>query len=383
MTARVVVLGAGYAGTTAVQRLQRVLDDAALTWVSKEDYHLVLHEVHRTIRDPSVRSKITVPLSDVAAPATDVVAADVTDVDTADRRVELADDRDLEYDYLLIALGSRTAFYGIPGLAEHALTLKSLDDALAIHEAVVDAAEAATPADPAEIVVGGAGLSGIQTAGEVAELRDEQGWPIEVTLVEAMGEIMPGNDASLQRAVREKLAAQDIDVLTDDPIVEATDDEIRFDEGDPLSYDTFVWTGGITGQEALDGAAVEKNHNRVETDATFRTSDDRVFAVGDTALVEQGDDVAPPTAQAAWQAGEVAADNVDRAIEGDPLDTWTHVDKGTVISIGDEAVAHDVMGMPVETFNALPAKLLKKGIAARWLKDVDSYGRAVSAWGSL
>ena len=384
MSERVVVLGGGYAGTTAVKRLEQELSDAELTWVSREEYHLVLHEVHRAIRDPSVGDQITIPIEDIAAPSTGFVNAEVVDVDTAARRIDLDDGRELEYDYLLVALGSRTAFYGIPGMAEHALTLKSLDDAEAIHRAVAEAAREATPEEPAQVAIGGAGLSGIQSAGEVATYRDEEGAPIEVTLIEALDEIMPGQDPELQRAVREKAEAADIEILTGDPIVEATDEAIHFDEGESLDHDVFVWAGGVTGQDALDGADLSKNHNRVETDATFQSTDERVFAVGDTAIIEQGDDeVAPPTAQAAWQAAEVAAENLVAAMNGQPLDTWTYEDKGTLVSVGEEAVAHDVVGVPITTFNSYPAKFLKKMVAARWIADASSWRRALRAWDVL
>jgi NADH dehydrogenase len=116
----------------------------------------------------------------------------------------------------------------------------------------------------------------------------------------------------------------------------------------------------------------------------FRTSDDRVFCIGDSALIDQGgDDVAPPTAQAAWQAAEVAGENLARAVRGQPLRTWRHEDKGTVISVGDEAVAHDVKMVPINTFGGPVAKLLKKGIAARWIADITSVSRAIDAWDDM
>jgi NADH dehydrogenase len=383
MSERVVVLGAGYAGATAVQRLERELPGAELTWVSREDYHLVLHEVHRVVRSPSVADDVTIPVADIAGRDTEFVEGEVTGLDTEARAVELADGTELDYDYVVVALGSKTAFYGIPGLEDHALTLKGLDDARAIHDAVAAAADAASDDDPAQVVVGGGGLSGIQCAGEVATYREDEDAPVEVTLVEAMDELLPGQDDDLQRTVRGAVDRHDIDVLTDDPIVEATEETVVFDGRDPLAYDVLVWAGGVTGQDALEGADVEANHNRVETDATFRTSDDRVFALGDSALVEQGDDVAPPTAQAAWGAGDVLAANVRRAVEGDPLQTWTHVDKGTLVSVGEAAVAHDLVGVPVETFGGPAAVFMKKLVAARWIAQVSSWRRALSAWGSL
>ncbi len=96
------------------------------------------------------------------------------------------------------------------------------------------------------------------------------------------------------------------------------------------------------------------NH-RVHAEGNFQTEDEHVFAIGDSALIDQpGDQPAPPTAQAAWQAAEVAGENLARAVRGQPLKTWTHKDKGTVVSVGEKAVAHDVVNMPIETFGGSP-----------------------------
>jgi NADH dehydrogenase len=389
MTATVVVLGAGYAGAGAVQRLEEELNGSTeIVWVSDTDYHLVLHESHRVIRDPSVQHKITIPVQEIKSPSTKFVEGEVTGLDVDDREVELDDGRTVDYDYALVAMGSQTAYYGIPGLEEHSETLKSLDDALDIHEQVTAAARDATRSDPAQIVIGGAGLSGIQSAGEVAEFRDEQNAPIEVTLVEALEEIFPPGTPELQQALRERVEAAGVNILTDDPITEADEDTIEFDERDPIDYDVFVWTGGITGRDAMDGVDLENEHNRVTASSTFETGDDRVFAIGDSAVIDQGENPAPPTAQAAWQAAEVAGENLARAVNDKPLKTWTHKDKGTVVSIGEEAVAHDVepvsgLTLPVETFGGYPAKTLKKMIAARWIADITSWNRARKAWDVL
>jgi NADH dehydrogenase len=441
MSTQVVVLGAGYAGAGAVKRLEREFGDAVeLTWVSEQDYHLVLHEVHRVVRDPRVESKVAIPVTEVKRPSTAFVRGRVVDVDVDERTVHLEDGGAVDYDYLLVCVGTATAFYGIEGLREHSLTLKSLDDAREIHQRVSAAAAAASRSDPAEVLVGGAGLSGIQTAAEVAEYRDEHRAPIEVTLVEGLDDVFPGNDPEVQGALRKRLAELDVEILTgefiskvDDravylggaeeevggdadaaeavadgegdaageaaggdsdvePEAEAEADggrpSVDFSRPDVLSYDVLVWTGGITGQDAACTVGVDKDDrsHRLFAGSDFRTSDDRVFAVGDTALVEQpGDTVAPPTAQAAWQAAAVAGLNVANAVRGRPLERWTYEDRGTLVSVGDRAVAHDVTlpvvgDVPINTFGGPAAKALKKAVACRWIRDVSSLRRAVDAW---
>jgi len=384
MSETVVVLGSGYAGAGAIRSLESRLDDTVdVTWVSDVDYHLVLHEVHRCIHEPAVGEKITIPVDEIKSDATTFRQGRVVGVDTDAREVDLADGRAVEYDYLLVALGSRTAFFGIEGLREHAHTLKSLDDAVGIHDAVVGAAAATGPADRATVVVGGAGLSGIQAAGEVAEFRDARNAPLDVHLVEGLDEVLPGSDPELQGALRKRLEAAGVGIHTGQFVGDVDADTVYVGEDASMPYDVLVWTGGITAQDAVRDTDLEKDDRnyRIHADRTFETSDDRVFAIGDCALVDQpGDKPAPPTAQAAWEAATVAGTNLVRQLRGRPLETWTHDDKGTVVSVGEKAVAHDVVGIPFSTFGGVPAKLLKKGIATRWIADVAGVRRALSAW---
>ncbi|WP_254274243.1 NAD(P)/FAD-dependent oxidoreductase [Haloarcula marina] len=384
MSEKVVVLGAGYAGAGAIKSLEDELHgDADVTWISDTDYHLVLHESHRCIRDPSVQEKVAIPVHEIKQPTTDFVQDTVVGIDTDERLVELESGDDVEYDYLLVGLGSQTAFFGIEGLKEYAHTLKSLDDALGIHDAIQQAAREASQSDPAQVIVGGAGLSGIQTCGEIAEFRDDHRAPIDIHLVEGLDEIFPGNDPELQGALRKRLEDADVNIMTGDFIGEVDEETVYIGDDEEVDYDVLIWTGGITGRDCVRDVDLEKDerNHRIHAEGDFQTEDERVFAIGDSALIDQpGDQPAPPTAQAAWQAAEVAGENLARAVRDQPLKTWTHKDKGTVISVGEEAVAHDVMGVPIDTFGGLPAKILKKGIAARWIADVTGVGRAAKAW---
>lgn len=386
MTAQVVVIGAGYAGAGAVKAFEREIDpgEAELTWISEHDYHLVLHEAHRVIRNPAVEAEIAIPVEEIRSDRTRFLRDRIVDVDTDERHVELEDGDAVEYDYLLVAIGSATAFYGIDGLEKHAHTLKSLDDARSIHDAVRTAAQAATRDDPARVVVGGAGLSGIQTAGEIAGYRDDTRSPIEINLVEGLDEIFPGKDPEVQGALKKRLLERNVEIHTGE-FISAVDESAVYLDDDSIEYDVLVWTGGITGHDELGNVDVDADDrsNRIYAGSDFRTSDDRVFAIGDSALVEQNGEVAPPTAQAAWQAADVAGQNLARAVRGRPLKRWRHEDKGTVISIGEDAVAHDVLFVPINTFGGPAARLLKKSIAARWIADVASIRRAISAFGDM
>ena len=405
MPPQIVVLGAGYAGTAAVKSLEDELgeDTADIVWVSKEPHHLVLHEAHRCIRNPDVRDEITIPIDEIASDRTRFVQATVTDLDVDGREVVLDDDRTIDYDYAVVGLGSQTAFFGIEGLEAHALTLKSLGDALSIHEQVTNAAHEASSSDPAQVVIGGAGLTGIQTAGEIAAWRDETDAHLDVHLVEMEAHVFPGHDSAFQGTLRKKLEDAAVDIHTDATCAEVDETMMHFEDSDDIEYNILVWAGGVTGQDALADTEVEKDHNRAYADSTFKTSDDRVYAIGDSALVDQDIDegaldeqviwqrivnpdtenVPPPTAEAAMEEGDHIGENIARRLNGDELVDWAYIDKGTLVSVGDDAVAHGVIGIPVNTFSGPAARTLKRAISARWIGKISSPKRAVSAWGDL
>jgi len=165
-------------------------------------------------------------------PESNFVRGRVVDVDTNEQVVETDDGTTVDYDYLLLGVGSTTAFFGIEGLEENAHQLKSLADAKAIHEDVRSAAAEATRSDPVEVIVGGAGLSGIQTAGEIAEYRDKHRAPVDIKLVEGLDEVFPGNDPQLQGALRQRLEDADIEILTGDFISKADEDAVYFGGGE-------------------------------------------------------------------------------------------------------------------------------------------------------
>jgi len=380
----VVVLGSGYAGAGAVQSLESELDRSLdITWISDTEYHLVLHEVHRCLRDPSVEDKIAIPIEDIKSPETDFIQGFATDIDTEQRRITLADGDSVEYDYLLVAVGSQTAFFGIDGLEEYAHTVNSLDDVRGIRAELEAAVEDATPSEPAQVIVGGAGLSGIQTTGEIAEVRDEWNEPIDIHLVEGLDSIFPNNDSSVQTELRTRLEELGIDILTGEFVERVDETTVYVGEDTELEYDVLIWTGGITGRECIKDVEVTKNerNHRLNAEMSFQTDDERVFAIGDCALIDQPNDaVAPPTAEAAWEAADHVGKNIARQIRGEDLEKWTFESKGTAISVGEDAVAHDVQYIPFETFGGFPAQTLKKAIAVRWIVSITGLSRGLRAW---
>lgn len=370
MSDRVLVLGSGYAGVRAVQQIEEKAPDTEVVWISDQPYHFALHEAHKLIRDPDRRDRITVPVTDIANAAR-FVEARVTAIESDDDRVALSDGRKIAYDYLVVALGAETPDFGIPGIEQYAHTLKSRDDAMAIATEIREETLQASPDDPVQVVVGGAGLSGIQTAGEAAAYRDKHNASLDVTILEAQQHVLPNGDPDLQMRLRKLLDENGVDVRTNTAVEEVTDDTVVA-EGNEIDYDVFIWAGGVTGAEPVADTELAAEDGRATADETLQTDIDNVFAVGDAASVTIDGNPIPPTAQAARQAGKVAAGNVARLIEGEPLDEWEYVDRGTLVTVGEDAVAHDIAYAPRETFGGRPAKLLKRGVSEAWIESLTS-----------
>lgn len=387
MTDDVVVVGSGYVGTGAIQRLESELDgEGDITWISDVAHHFVRHESHRVIRNPDVGSKITFPTESLKSPATRFVEGRVVEIDVDARELELEDGSSVSYDYLVVGIGSRTAYFGIEGVKRHAMTLERLDDGLEIHDELTRVARRASRSDPAQVVVGGGGLTGIQSAGEIAAFRDERRAPIEIHLVEGLDSVFPNNDPVVQATLEELLEASAVEIHTGEFVGGVDEDTVYGSDDLALPYDVLLWTGGITGREAAATANVEQNPrtNRLKVSPSFQTSDERIFALGDAAIVDQptSGQPAPPTAQAAWQAAEVAATNVVRSIRGDALEQWVYRNMGTLVSVGDDAVANDVVGVRAVkgTVTGPVAEQLKKAAAVRWIKKIAGTGAALRAY---
>ncbi|MHB9285623.1 NAD(P)/FAD-dependent oxidoreductase [Halobacteriales archaeon Cl-PHB] len=359
----VAVLGAGYAGLSLARQLESTLpDDVTLTVVDERDTHLVQHLIHRAIRHPDIADDLRLPLSDLLDRA-DHRQARVTAVDPEAGTVQLGDG-ELAYDLGAVCLGARTDFHGLPGVAEHATPLKRLAHADAIREEFheVCAAEGTT-------VVGGAGLSGIQAAGELAALADDEATTdVEVRLLEQAERVAPSFPGAFQDAVADELRVRGVSVETGRTISGVVDGTVVCEDGDDVAFDQLVWTGGIVGQAAMDD-------RRPDVRARLRLTD-RTLALGDAArVVDAEGQPAPASAQTALGQADVAATNLARLVEhrqagGDgfapQLSTYRYDSRGWLVTVGDGAVAQ--VGPTVVRGRA--ARTLKTSVTESYLRSL-------------
>jgi NADH dehydrogenase len=285
----------------------------------------------------------------------------------------------------VLALGSRPNDFAIPGLAERALSLYSVDDAERVWQAVtrtiakaVAAADAREQRRLATVVVGGGGATGVELAGELAEMlpmvaRDHR-LPPElpaVLLVEAGPTILAGSSPALIAKAGGILDQLGVQVRTNAAIAEATKEGFRLNSGELVAGGVFVWAGGVKAPELVAGSGLPSGHNgRVKVDRYLRVLDHpQIYVAGDLASVPdlRSGHVLPPLAQIALEEGETVARNLDAELEGRPLEAFTFHDKGFVVSVGTRRGVADVAGI---TTGGRLAHLLKDAIEWEYRQSV-------------
>jgi NADH dehydrogenase len=345
---RIVILGAGYGGIVTAIRLQKELNynEADVTLVNRHDYHYITTHLHMPAAgtDKAKNARINI-LSLIDEFKIDFVKSTVLQIKPQEQKVILSDGT-LSYDYLVIGLGGEPETFGITGLQEYAMNIRSLNTVNLIKEHIeyqlVKYKKDPHRLDYLTFVVGGANFTGIEFVGELADRLpvlakqfDIDPSLIKIYSIEAAPTILPGFDQELIDYAVASLERKGVIFKLASPIKECTPNSVITDN-EEIKAATIVWTGGIRGNHLIEEAGFDAKRGRVEVDPHLRSMErDNVFVVGDCSIFmnEEGRPY-PPTAQIAMQQGEAVAYNLVAAIRGEKLKTFVPSIKGTVASLG-------------------------------------------------
>ena len=351
MAKRVVILGAGYGGVKSALTLavESFDGETEVILVNKHDYHQFITELHESATGFLDNSDIRVPLADVFEnTGVKLIKDTVSRILPRDNRVIMEKDF-LEYDYLIIGLGSEPEFFKIPGLEQYSFTLRSLNSAKLIKTHIENnfARFKANPLqrDLLTVVVGGAGFTGIELAGELADwlpvLARQYDLPENmgtVVCIEASASILKGYDRHLIDNAYRVLREKRVRIITDTNIEGITEKEVKLSNQETIMTRTFIWTGGIRANNVVTQAGFTAAvRGRASINKYLQSVDyPHVYIIGDNAFITNPatGEVMGPTAQVAIQSGYLAARNVLAEIRGeDPKVFYPH-ELGRVVSLG-------------------------------------------------
>jgi NADH:ubiquinone reductase (H+-translocating) len=380
----VVIAGAGYAGLAAARTLARE-KNVRVVLINKHAYHLLQFQLHEAAVDKIDVDTLTLPINEVLPREVKFVKASITGFDFKTRLV-FTDHGDFHYDRLIIALGSQPVTFNIPGLSEHALMLKSAANARSIRghlEATLSALTSATRMMPYPIVVGGAGITGVELATELAEglrsLERRYGLKrdaIKIVLVEAAPTVLPGFDRKTIDEAARALRRLNVEVRTSTPIERVAADRvwvksIGSDRSEEIETSTIIWTGGVRANAlVLHSGLTLGERGAALVDEYLRSIDyPEVSLVGDNAVIRDPRDgkVIIPCGQLAAQQGEYAAEQIIADLNGEVAQPYApHMD-GLLISLGSYAGVGTVGPVWVR---ALLARVMKIGAETRYLFNI-------------
>ncbi len=402
---RILILGGGFAGLATAMELEKTLardPGIEITLVNRENFFLftpMLHEVAASDLD----------LTAIVNPARKLLrrvnffAGEIERVDLPSRRVTVAHgfdhhEHELEYDYLVLGLGSVANFYGIPGLEDRALTMKSLNDAMRLrNHLIAHLEEAASECCPVKeplltFVVAGGGFAGVETIAGINDfvrgalraypiLRENM---VRMVLVHPGPVILPELDAKLGAYAQRKLAERKVEIRLNTKVASVSDRSVKLSDGTVIHGNTLIWTAGTSPNPLLSDLLVPKERGRILVNDYLEVSDSsNIWALGDCAAIPIGatGKFHPPTAQHALRQGRTLANNITVAIRGGQRKPFVFSTIGQLAAIGRRTGVANIFGINFSGFGAwwlwrtiylskLPRFEKKVRVALDWTLDL-------------
>jgi len=342
---RVVILGAGFGGLTAARKMAGFAD---VTVVDRHNFQTFLpllyqvstaglaadhvaHPIRGALRKTGVQFRMGAPIS----------------VDHKNKSVKLDSSEVLEFDYLVVALGSANADFGIPGVTEHALGMKSVHEALNIRAEVLRRFEDLCRFEDETIfsitVVGG-GPTGVEMAGAFAELvrgplKNDQRHAaahIKINLIEAGPRILPMFSEKLSSHGKKDLEKLGVTVHLNTAVKEIKPRSIEVSDGSTIASEVTVWAAGVKGEPTAAKLNLPLINTRIDVENTLQVKNyPHIFAIGDIAgFVGENGRMLPMVAPVALQQGRYVAQQIKRIAAGQTLKPFKYLDKGSMATIG-------------------------------------------------
>ena len=342
----VVIVGAGFAGLSAVGKLRKA--GLRVTVIDQNLYSTFQPLLYQVATGGLNPGDIAYPVGGFSAKrAARYIRGDLVGIDTAARQAQLADGRNIGYDYLILATGVSANYFGVPGAAENTFGLYTRADAIVLRDHIMNGLERLS-ADPegmpefAVTVVGG-GATGVELAGTLGELRgdvlratfpDVEPARLHVRLIEMGPELVMPFSPKLREYTRKQLVDRGVDIQLKTEIREVAPDHVVVGDGSSLRSDLTIWAAGVAAPDAVAKWGLPQGKGgRVLVGPDLRVEGSEcVFAIGDIAL--HADEPSPQLAQPAIQEGRHAAEQAIRLVRGEPTRPFSYHDKGMMATIG-------------------------------------------------
>jgi len=400
---KVLVVGGGFGGYTAAKDICRLVedrDDVGVLVIAKDNFFtfwpmvpgIVSSDIDaRNVAQPLRRALITAGAS--------FRRAEIRSVDYENKTVTADGGVEFPFDHLILSLGGQPNFFGIPGVEEHSLLMRGVEDAERIRNRVIERFEEVSlirgdvPESEHTFVVIGGGATGVETASEIHALVHESLEPdypnidpnrVRIFLLEGLPHILAELDPALRKAARTRLVNERIDVKTNAMATEITENCVKLKGGETIASENVIWTAGNRPNQTITDLGLPYDgRTGIKVDDTLRVEGhENIWAIGDCASVndrrQPDGKLVPPTAQAAIQQGHTVARNVMKTIDGKgDLEEFEYKPLGQLVELGSDFAVNEVMGV---RFTGLAAALFWRMAYLVRLNSPQSKLRIAADW---
>jgi NADH dehydrogenase len=386
----VVIVGGGFAGVYAAKALAKA--PVRVTLIDRRVYNTfqpLLYQVATGGLNPGDVTHFLRSLR-VRQPNLEIVHEHLMEIDPDARSIRMLDGQTIDYDYLVLANGVTTSYFGTPGAKEHALAVYSRSQAIRIRDTLFTRLERATQqedrTDGLHVIVVGGGATGVEMAGALAELRDQglrpaypelEGDAFRITIVQRGEELLKPFIPRLRRYAKQQLEHRDVELRLGAGVAEVRPDAVVLTDGTVIPSDLTVWATGVAPHEEVRYWSLPLDeHDRIRVGEDLQVVGlPGVFAAGDVAIAPQD---LPQLAQPAIQGGAHVGRQILRLIAGEPTEPFAYYDKGQLAIIGRRSAVGEIPGLAnLPVLHAM--KFLKKVPGFRRTFGLTAYP-AWAAW---
>jgi NADH:ubiquinone reductase (H+-translocating) len=385
---RIIILGGGFAGIRTALDLNQKNPNYQVTLINDIPYHVFHADLYLLVsawlRRPSklefknLSGTTNIPLKQIFKnKQVQIIVDKVTQVDLKTKLIKLEENGQLQYDYLVLALGSATSYFGIEGAEDFSHPFKTTSDALNVRNDIEERL-VGTHA-PFPVAIAGAGMTGVELAGEIA---GRWGQSVKVTILEGSSKILPGVDKKTQNKALKKLIKLNVEIKTDYLIQKVEEDKVYSKDNEIVGFGYLIWTAGIFGTNLQDGIiGVEPNKKGqfdVSNDLSLENFPD-VFVAGDLASFfdVKRDCYVAASARTAIEQGELVAKNIVLKIQGRSAQKYNPPSPVYAIPIGPMFALSNAFNF------SLQGKIgwfLKRVISLKYTLSILPPPAAISTW---
>lgn len=353
---KVVVLGGGFGGLTAARNLSKFAD---VTVVDRHNFQTFLPLLYQVSTAGLAADHVAYPIRGaLKKTGAKFCMASPIAIDHRNKEIKLDSSEVLSFDHLVVALGSATSDFGIPGVSEYALGMKSVTEALTIRAEVMRRFEDLCrfkDDTTFNVTVVGGGPTGVEMAGALAELKrgplksDEPNAAanIRVRIIEASSRLLPPFAESLSARTKKDLEKLDVEVLLNSAVKKVEHRKIELSDGKIIDSEITIWAAGVTGSPAITKLNLPTERGRIKVEKTLQVSNyPYIWAIGDNAgAIDKTGRFLPMVAPVAIQQGKFLAKQIKRISDGKPLEDFKYLDKGSMATIGRHKAIVEVKGL--------------------------------------